>query len=299
MRLLCATLLCVIISIANAQALKSAKRVKKVKITDVFLQQLNGNYPRVPLSLADFKILAPQSILLNANLNGFTSGTSNYGTNTGGFNPSIGIQFANKSQTGYRANPILRIGFNLNGSTSEKLSYNKEDKYRVDTLTSSQTGEQIYIDSFVRESYSFYYSYKTIGVDVALLFRTNPKARWSIYGGVGANFGAAINSNLYLSNYKNSGRNNTFYYNGFSNSTGNSYTTIQTENFDGQNNTAKTASVYLPLGIDFRVGKRREFFKRVHLFLETRPSFSFVNFNNMYSQTDITNMAGLGLRVNW
>jgi hypothetical protein len=93
MRLLCATLLCVIISTANAQALKSAKRVKKVKITDVFLQQLNGYTPGVQITLDNFKEIAPQSALLNNDFTGYTVNTGNYSLSTKSFNPSLGVQF--------------------------------------------------------------------------------------------------------------------------------------------------------------------------------------------------------------
>jgi hypothetical protein len=56
-------------------------------------------------------------------------------------------------------------------------------------------------------------------------------------------------------------------------------------------------SIYLPMGIDFRIGKNRPFWKQTHLFYELKPSMNLTAIQN--SSTLITGVFqhGLGLRV--
>jgi hypothetical protein len=42
-----------------------------------------------------------------------------------------------------------------------------------------------------------------------------------------------------------------------------------------RNRNFATFSAYVPLGIDFRIGKKREFWNRLHLFGEFRPSLNY------------------------
>jgi hypothetical protein len=55
------------------------------------------------------------------------------------------------------------------------------------------------------------YNFKTAGFDAALLFRTKAKTKWTIYGGIGANVGFALNSNTNISNIKSSGGSTPYY----------------------------------------------------------------------------------------
>jgi hypothetical protein len=58
-------------------------------------------------------------------------------------------------------------------------------------------------------------------------------------------------------------------------------------------------SVYLPAGVDFRIGKRREFWKPVHLFYEIRPQVLYTNIPELGSSLRGGIQQGFGIRVKW
>ncbi len=273
--------------IAEAKIIAKQKRASKIMITDAFVASVNGSGASSSLTLQQLKAMTPNSALLNTNFTGYTSSTGSSSYNSS-FMPSIGL-------TGNRKkNPLMRVGLILNNGIGNSLGYSKSDTYRIDTLTSSQTGAQTFVDSVNNKYYNFQYSYKTIGLDAALIYRTNPKARWSLYGGVGVNFTVGVNATLNnrSQEYKsiNNINNNNFYSNAF-------YQAIATENISTESK-SNTASVYLPIGIDFRIGRRREFFKRIHLFAEARPNYNVLKTGTNKTK-DINASFAFGARVNW
>ena len=54
--------------------------------------------------------------------------------------------------------------------------------------------------------------------------------------------------------------------------------------------------VYVPLWVDFRIGKRKEIFKKYHLFVESRTSLAFQSVPELVFVTTTTNLTGFGLR---
>src|SRR5690606_33840629 len=132
-----------------------------------------------------------------------------------------------------------------------------------DTLTSSQTGQVVYIDSVYTQNYSMDYVSEQLRLDGSVIFRTNPEGRWSLYAGIGFTVGLSVNATteIYYSKY---GRIETRYPNG---QTSHSYQYYypgsyisKTETF--RNKTNFSVSPYIPMGVDFRIGKKREFWKR-------------------------------------
>ena len=274
------------------------KTVKRISIHDFYIQTGFFSERNTNGTLADFKTLAPQSVLLNNNMTDFSqSGVFGKRGNTM-LSVMLGLQFSDKQKTIYKANPLLRLGISyFSGTTLTGGSY-KEDRKPYDTLTSTQTGQTIYIDSVTTKNYSMNYSSAQLRFDGSLIFRTNPEARWSIFTGIGITAGLSINANtdIYYSNY---GRTETRYANG---STSSSY------NYSGNNNSKtekfrnKTnfgASTYIPMGIDFRIGKKREFWKRTHLFYELRPGINITSIPELRTITNASLQHGLGLRVSW
>jgi len=53
------------------------------------------------------------------------------------------------------------------------------------------------------------------------------------------------------------------------------------------------------LGIDFRIGKKREFWKRTHLFYELRPGINVTSIPELRPITNASVQHGIGLRVSW
>lgn len=277
-------------SLVNGQNVNKRIQVNDFSVQAGFYYQgkTNGN-------LNDFKILAPQSLLLNSNFSGFREDNSYENSNVRMLSMMLGLKFRNKQLQNYRTNPILRIGINYYSGTNLMNELTKQTRKTYDTLTSSQTGKSIYLDSVNSQRYSMSLFSQQLRFDASVVFRTNPESRWSLFAGVGVSGGLTINStiNIRYSEYRSA--QNPFGDNYFGSFNYNAYFD-KTENVKIKNNFV--ASVYIPMSVDFRIGQKNEFWKRMHLFYEARPS---LNITSM-SQLNVTNIEGtiqhgLGVKV--
>jgi hypothetical protein len=276
---------------------QSKDTVNRIIIEDAYIQSgmvLGRNSSGM---LSDFQKLAPKSTLLNNNFSGYTSSNEdNFGNkrNTA-FSAMVGIKFRNKQQTAYKSNPLLRIGISYFSGSNLSSSFYKEDYKRYDTLTSAKTGQSVYMDSVTSRRYNMNYASEQLRLDVSLIFRTNAKARWSLFGGFGISSGFSFNSVTRISYNKNNyteispnGNNYQGYY---------SNRNEQTENF--KNKSYFVASSFLPMGVDFRIGKKKEMWKKIHLYYEARPFISFSSLPELSTLVRSGVQSSLGLRVSW
>ncbi len=284
---LLSTVILLIISFSFFGQEQQPKTVKRISIHDIYIQagwlsEHNANAG----TLTDFKKLAPQSVLLNNDLTGYSQSGGSISNTM--FSVMLGIQFSDKQKTTYKANPLLRLGIIFSGTNLTNGLY-KEDRKRYDTLTSSQTGQAVYVDSINSKNYSMNYSSQQLRFDGSLIFRTNPEARWSLFTGIGitAGFSFNTNTNILYSKYSK--------ISSFPSSIS-SYSNL-TENYKNKNNFA--FSSYIPMGIDFRIGKKREFWKRTHLFFELRPGINSTSIPELRTITNATMQYGFGLKVSW
>jgi hypothetical protein len=263
-----------------AQEATPSKTDKKCSfhITEVQLQngfQLN---PMPRTNLLDFQALAPNSAFLATDFSSFS--LLNRQATVGSFQAlSVGIKFK-------KSNPTLRLGIAYLMNNNLNMAYEKVIKYAYDTLTSSQTGTQTILthDSLYR--YSMTNLSKQLRLDAALIFRTNESARWSLYAGVGASLGYTIESTTRIDyTVENVDR---------PKSKENTIDSRQTEIFENKN--YLTSSIYAPLGIDFRIGKKREFWKHLHLTYELKPSINFVAIPEIKTVTVVGMVSTGGLR---
>ena len=276
------------------------KKVKRISLSDFYVQAGLFSERNTNGTLSDFRALAPQSVLLNNNLTGYFSnrGWSSAINNTM-YTVMLGLQFSNKEKTMYKPNPQLRLGVSFFSETMFTNHLYKEDRKPYDTLTSAQTQEIIYIDSITTKSYNMYYSYDQLRIDGSLIFRTNPKARWVLYSGIGVTAGISINAqtNIYYDIYRrtyghaeNNGSSIVFFFHSGSGSN-------ETEKIKNENNSG--FSTYIPIGINFRIGNEREFWKQANLFFEVRPGINHTSIPELQPITNARMQCGLGLRVSW
>jgi hypothetical protein len=243
-------------------------------------------------SLEDFRQLAPGSMILRRDFSDHmaSNGLSLY-TNSM-FAMNIGVRFANKERNDYRK-PQLRIGFSYFSQPTLSNNYYRVETKPYDTLSSTQTGQAIYIDSVITSSYSMEYSTRQLRLDASLVFRANPQGRFSLYSGIGFTAGWAIQANTHISHVTGKGVQSSA---PGSYSSGNtSQYEFSSENFINQSGFG--CSAFIPLGIDLRVGKKREFLKMLHLFYEVRPQIDVTRIPELRTVTNAGLQHGMGLRV--
>ena len=261
---------------------------QNLKISEIHISNGSGSIGSQNGTLTDFAKLAPNSAILGMDLsqlkpydyayfNGFGMNSISNSTSL-----QLGLQCAKMPKITFRVG--LTHSSN-NGILSAHGSFYESAPY--DTLTSSQTGQQTFIDSSHTKSYDMNYSNQQIRLDGAMIFRMFPEKRWSLHTGLGASIGMSYSAKTSLRYWESSSinSNNQGYYN----------ETGLNETFKNKNSLG--ASLYIPFGIDFGIGKKREFWMPFHLYAETRPSLNINSINGIGAQFSPGMSSALGLRV--
>lgn len=207
------------------------------------------------------------------------------------------MQFYNKQKQTYNTNPQLNLGITFIGANSLSAYYSKNESIRFDTLSSSNSSSVIYMDSAINQSYQMNYLYQQIGINANIIFRTQPQARWSLFSGLGVTATASLMANTHISynqsEYINYIFSNAADYRAFNNSQQNH----ATKNEIHENKTNVSAFVYVPLGIDFRIGKKNEFWKKMHIAMDMQPGIVLDYIPELGSKVYGTMRGNFGLRV--
>jgi len=284
--------ICITPAIATSQNTSNGE--KKYRITSANL--LMGGYFQKSYftGLSDFRKLAPNSLLLSKNIDNYVP-YENYASINTFLAPSICINKYNNENGALMKNLDFRIGVTYYSMSTFSSNLNYTERKRLDSIPNSG----FHYDSVWYNHYSMNTNSEQLRLDASLLFRTNPDLRWSLFGGIGAELGGSLNSNVTVSFYEIKGVEflpdgviiNPPNYTSYEKNEASEI--IKIKNSFG-------AAVYLPMGFDWRMGSKREFFKQLHLFGEARPFLNLVNvreLNKNYIQAGIR--AGLGLRVNF
>ena len=255
-----------------------------------------------PLGLADFQLLAPNAEILQQDLSDFDQYNGFIFNRRGNNNISglyVGLRFNNWSNNNFLRAPVLRLGIN-----QEILSFNGSSFYQdirtpYDTLISSQTGNYMFVDSIATTSINMNYFSNKLAFDAAMIFQTTDEYRFSFHTGIGLNAGLTYNNRTEITKdesnsiiyFENGSAYNYYssYYGGFG--------AYEKENI--KNKSGFFFSAYVPIGLDFRFGKNREFWKHMNLFVETRPSFNFQSIPEIGLRTNLRFSGNLGFKVTW
>lgn len=278
-----------ILTLFVINGLKAQEDAAKIRVTEFHFQNGIVFNSVQHFGLADYKILAPNSELL---VNDFSDFQANdffifNGPSSSSYQ-SIQLGLTFKSNP----NPLWRIGIShiSLGDISKGLS--KSTIVPYDTLTSSQTGQQYFLDSTYAENYNMNYSSQQLRLETSLIYRTNPENRWSVYAGIGLSFGLSYNASTTI-NY------NSFSYSSSYDQSYNYSNLGQDKREYFENKSNWSTSVFVPMGIDFRLGKKREFWKRLHLYHEMKPSITYTTIPDVKRLTNVNMINSLGLKVSF
>lgn len=248
---------------------------------------------------SDFLKLAPESTLLQNDLSTFTKSNMYIGPTTvnSAFTINLGLQFYNKQKQTYNSNPQLNLGITFIGANSLSAYYSKSENVRFDTLSSNNSASVVFMDSLFSQSYQMNYLYQQIGLNANIIFRTQPQARWSLFSGLGVTTTVSLAANTHIS-YNNSEYINYIFsnaadYRAFNNSQTNSVTL--NEIHEGKTNISVFA--YIPLGVDFRISKKSEFWNKMHLTFDMQPGLVLDYIPELSTKIYGTMRGNFGLRV--
>lgn len=283
---------------SNAAPEKPAKPVKRINICDFNVQTGILLQSEVDGSVDDFKKINPNSSILNSNLEGFQSYSGWSASGNRAFSVQLGLQFSDREKKAYKSNPLLRLGVFYFSATNLSGNLYKETRSDYDTLSSGSTGATILQDSVTTHSYSMSHLAEQIRFDGSLIFRTNPAARWSLYSGIGISAGVTFQTETrILSTYNIRVEN---HYQDGSTTVASYYFPPEYTYYEKQKTrNGFGGSAYIPMGLDFRIGKKNEFWKQVHLFLEVRPGMNFTAIPELRTVANAYMQSGFGVRVAW
>lgn len=248
-------------------------------------------------TMEELRQLAPGSQLLNNDLQNFRSSTYSQLEPLDAYSLSLGFRLRNKENNSLRNNPVLRLGFTYISQLGSYRQYSERTETPFDTLISQQTGQEYYVDSVSEKRYYAEYFSDILLIEMSAIWRTKAQKRWAFFGGVGIGAGLSLNANTEIaytrrSWLETSQKEDLYYHN-------NSHKTEEFELETFRNKTSSFYTVFFPLGVEWRVGKKSGFLRNVYLFYELRPGLSLLNIpeTTSYAKTFIHH--SIGLRIEW
>ena len=208
----------------------------------------------------------------------------------------VSIQFRDEPLNGFLRQPVLRVGFTYMNTSNLGAVFSRYTTTPYDTLTSSQTGNQVFVDSVFNQNINMNYQTQQLRLDGALIFQTSDKYRFSFHTGIGVSLGTAISSRTTINYWEekytsNNGGESFSYY------TYGEGSAMKTETFKNKNGFAFTG--YIPVGFNVRLGKNREFWKHLNVYAEMRPGLYVTAIPELATQTNFGLTSNLGLKIKW
>jgi hypothetical protein len=236
----------------------------KTRFTDIQMQFGLQRLPIADVELSDFRKLMPNSTVLDTfsiakySLGSYNAATSSY------FNLLASLRLKNWKKG------ELRFGVSSFSHLMLSSNYFKSNSFRSDTLTSSATGQQIFIDSTETYGLNLLQQADFIRLEVAAIFRTSEGNRFQFFTGFGiaTAIGYRVTSSLTYSRTSSldaQGQDFDYY---------SSQPTNQvTEVFTQKSNFIHT--LYIPLGAELKLHKLQDPKHKFSLYGEFRPSLAY------------------------
>lgn len=200
----------------------------------------------------------------------------------------VGVQFGYTKPlqtTSNRWQFSTRFGYSRSQSMNTYNYSGRDSTFRYDTLTLSSTGEQFFLDSVHTKGYSRSFDSDLEHIArVQGILRYQFKPRFSGYVGIGLGLGFTTNQRSELAefNAKSAQKLNLSEFMGYyltGNNQTSTSTSIRTIDFG---TSLSTIYFQIPVGFDFQLSKKSEFFKKMSVGLELNYQYSAFRFPNVY-----------------
>lgn len=296
-------ILVVLLLVNTTFAFAQVEEEKKEKenssaFSEVFLIYGSASGMSTVENLSDFRRMAPSSLLLKEDLSDYSSSPSNEWYPHQYFGLMVGFIPGSKNRASKKYSPLVRLGINFESGDYFDNYFSKSTSFRYDTLYNSQGQPVYYRDSVYQNRINMHYSSSSLSAEASILLRTNAARRWMFYVGAGFSGGVSFKNEVtvhkssrdFIEDYDVLGTSHSSYpyYNSHNS---------QYEVFDIGN--SWVISGFVPLGIDFRLGKKNEFLKQVHLFIELRPGIKMMGIPVIGTNTSTFTLSSFGLRYIW
>lgn len=222
------------------------------------------------LSLSDLKNYSAQSQIaqeMYSQKDSMIFGSFNYPTAI----PYAGLSVQWKKVGQGRIDSRIILGFDALQMDLGSISAYRYQTGRYDTITSSATGKEEYVDTVNTKGYSMYQSAEMVGLRLGYQISTKFDSRWQFIAGINYSLRFSTHSQTQFNSFE-------YTYSSYAGSFHQTYGesgTYRMEKF--QKEKPLMNSVSIPIGVDFTVGKKRPFFQNLHLQLSAESGFYAVS----------------------
>jgi len=252
LNVLTSSLICVI---SNAQEIKPYKQ-SKFKVGS-FSLYYSINDERLPsATIEDFKKLSSNSELLEKDFSSYDLINERIKVEDKTYAGYVGLEFNNKEKNLFRRNSYLNIGINYSEGIDLRKYYSKS----TDIHSNPSDPDTTYIESFSMKNNS-----KKLFLDLSLRYKIIPEKRFSFYTGIGLSVGLLYHNQTWISHSRD-----IYQYGVFQDSI--PFNSTSQITYVNSNKMGFAIATYIPVGLDFRIGKKDSFLRMIHLFLEARPT---------------------------
>jgi hypothetical protein len=274
---------------------------RRWKFTDLYFHNGFVIWQDAAANIQDFSKLAPISRIIKYDYTGFSSSQYTTSNSMPCINLTAGLQVRNKvrNKAGiFNPNHQFRIGFSYFWDGNINYSVYRYDRKHIDTV-STPLGN-LYFDSVRYRRTNMNYSYNQLRLDASYIIRKPISGRWSYRSGIGFTAGfstfSTVNISYTESQYIEASPNR--YGQVFQSGSGLVFPIdiIRTESYRKKSNIG--LSVYIPLGIAFKLSRKHVFWKRVQAFIELRPGINLLIIPELRSYTNGYMSNSTGLQVN-
>ncbi len=264
-----------LIAFCNQSFAQDSKvKIHRISLSDITIQRgvCGGGSPY--FSFDDFHLLNPNSILLSNNYDGFNNSQSTYHANNFA-TLSTGIHFSKKEKTSYRNNPVIRLGVSYYNYSTIYDWLSTETHFVYANLTSTHSNLVVYVDSVYRKNLNMRYDFNQVHFAGSVIFRTSYQKRFSFYSGVGFTAGTSLNTTSEIS-YNEGGYDEIQFpqESGYFSQTSYPWRHYIDIGESFKNKNSFTYGTYIPLGVDFKLGKKNKILKLLHLTFEMKGELS-------------------------
>lgn len=246
-----------------------------------------------PLTIAELRAITKDSRILGQDLSGHRERVPLQGYGSASIAMDLGLVLGRRVVEGRRRGPELRLGYMFVPGTITNTGWSRTDRAVYDTLTSAVTGQAYPVDSVRTSTITAGLRASFIAFDASLLFRTRNPDRVTFFGGIGAFGGAAFNSEVVVEEHIDRSLESASGHGELA------YQELADE--DRSERHAQTDGAwyggYIPLGIDLRLGRRRGFWRMVHLYHELRPMVTFRDLPGVGVRGGVGLQGLFGLRI--
>lgn len=258
---------------------------------------LNNNQ----MSYQDISRLALENNFESYDFTGYQFASSCCGVGYESVNLNLNLSLKNKAGEFYKGNPLIRLGVSYNRGFTNSVSFSKMESFTIDSVSVTYQGNtnSYAVDSVYLNSHSFGTSSERINLNASVIWRTDFNKRWWFYAGAGLGFGIGFNSKIEHNESQIS--NIAFPFTIFSSQFGDLYSNNNySSNFEIES--FRTPSLFnffvsAPFGVNFRIGKKENYWKHVNLFAEFSPNIWITSYSDVLTMINAGMSATIGVRI--